>query len=131
MKVYDGGGKVYSQAEKFGQFISLNAKPFMKGAYYNVLLKREIAKTVESVVLENCGGNYYRVPGIESRRMNIDGIYYTAPGDVISIERVFDESGEEFKVEQYRLNLAYIPPFFTSSSCLPCSAIHPLSITII
>ena len=92
VKVYDGGGKVYLQAEKFGQFISL------------------IAKTVESVVLENCGGNYYRVPGIESRRMNIDGIYYTAPGDVISIERVVDESGEEFKVEQYRLNLAYIPP---------------------
>ena len=110
VKVYDGGGKVYLQAEKFGQFISLNAKPFMKGSYYNVLLKREIAKTVESVVLENCGGNYYRVPGIESRRMNIDGIYYTAPGDVISIGRVFDESGEEFKVEQYRLNLAYIPP---------------------
>ena len=110
VKVYDCNGNVYTQTEKFGQFISLNAKSFVKGSYFNVVLKREIAKKIESVVLENCGGNYYRVSGIESRRMNIDGIYYTAPGDVISIERVFDESGEEFKVEQYRLNLAYIPP---------------------
>lgn len=110
VKVYDCNGNVYTQTEKFGQFISLNAKSFVKGSYFNVVLKREIAKKIESIVLEYCGGNYYKVSGIDSRRMNIDGIYYTAPGDVISIGRVFDESGEEFKVEQYRLNLAYIPP---------------------
>lgn len=110
VKVYDGSGNVYTQTEKFGQFISLNAKSFVKGSYFNVVLKREIAKKIESIVLEYCGGNYYKIPGIESRRMNIDGIYYTAPSDVISIERVVDESGEEFEVEQYRLNLAYIPP---------------------
>ena len=110
VKVYDCNGNVYTQAEKFGQFISLNAKSFVKGSYFNVVLKREIAKKIESIVLEYCGGNYYKVSGIESRRMNIDGIYYTAPSDVISIESVIDGNGEKFAVEQYRLNLAYIPP---------------------
>lgn len=110
VKVYDCNGNVYTQAEKFGQFISLNAKSFVKGSYFNVVLKRKIAKKIESIVLEYCGGNYYKVSGIESRRMNIDGIYYTAPSDVISIESVIDGNGEKFAVEQYRLNLAYIPP---------------------
>ena len=110
VKVYDCNGNVYTQAEKFGQFISLNAKSFVKGSYFNVVLKREIAKKIESIVLEYCGGNYYKVSGIESRRMNIDGIYYTAPSDVICIESVIDGNGEKFAVEQYRLNLAYIPP---------------------
>ena len=110
VKVYDCNGNVYTQTEKFGQFISLNAKSFVKGSYFNVVLKREIAKKIESIVLEYCGGNYYKVSGIESRRMNIDGIYYTAPSDVISIESVIDGNGEKFAVEEYRLNLAYIPP---------------------
>ena len=110
VKVYDINGAVYGNAEKFGQFISLNAKAFVKGSYYNVVLKREIAKTIESVTLEDCGGNFYKVPGIESRRLNIEGIYYSAPADVIGIGSVSDENGEEFEVSQYRLNLAYIPP---------------------
>lgn len=110
VKVYDNNGRNFTEAEKFGQFISLNAKNLTKGSYYNVVLKRDIAKNIESVVLEDCGGNFYKVPCIESARLNIEGIYYTAPSDVVSIESVADENGEEFKVEQYRLNLAYIPP---------------------
>ena len=110
VKVYDGSGKVYESAEKFGQFISLNERAFIRGSYYNVVLKRDVAKVLASAVLEDCGGNYYKVPGIESKRLNIDGIYYTAPADVVSVESVADESGEEFEVEQFRLNMAYIPP---------------------
>lgn len=110
VKVYDNNGRKFTEAEKFGQYISLNAKNLTKGTYYNVVLRRDIAKILESAVLEDCGGNYYKIPGIESERLNIEGIYYTAPSDVVSIESVTDENGEEFNVEQYRLNLAYIPP---------------------
>ena len=110
VKVYDNNGRKFTEAEKFGQYISLNAKNLTKGTYYNVVLRRDIAKILESAVLEDCGGNYYKIPGIESERLNIEGIYYTAPSDVVSIESVVDENGEEFNVEQYRLNLAYIPP---------------------
>lgn len=110
VKVYDNSGRQFTEAEKFGQYISLNAKNLTKGTYYNVVLKRDIAKKIESVALEDCGGNYYKIPGIESERLNIEGIYYTAPSDVVSIGSVTDENGEEFKAEQYRLNLAYIPP---------------------
>ena len=110
VKVYDQSGKVYSNARKYGQFIDLNTDRFVRGSYYNVVLNRELAKTIENTILEDCGGNYYKVPGIESKRLNIEGIYYTAPADILSIESVTDEEGEEFEVEQYRLNLAYIPP---------------------
>lgn len=110
VKVYDQSGKVYADAQKYGQFIDLNTNRFVKGSYYNVVLNRDSAKTIENTTLEDCGGNYYKVPGIESKRLNIEGIYYTAPADVLSIESVTDEEGEEFEVEQYRLNLAYIPP---------------------
>ena len=110
VKVYDQTGKVYSEAEKLDQFINLNTDSFVRGSYYNVLLERSIAKTIESAVLEDVGGGYFKVPGIESERLNIEGIYYKAPSDVVSIESVTDENGEEFEVEQYRLNLAYIPP---------------------
>lgn len=113
VKVYDNSGRQFTKAEKFGQYIFLNANNLTKGAYYNVVLKRDIVKTIESVVLEDCGGHYYKVPGIESERLNIEGIYYTAPGDVVSIESVIDENGEEFDVELFRLNLAYIPPKIT------------------
>lgn len=110
VKVYDNNGRNFTEAEKFGQYVSLNAKNLTKGTYYNVVLKRDIAKTIESVVLEDCGGSYYKVPGIESKRLNIEGIYYSAPADVLSIESVTDEEGDEFEIEQYRLNFAYIPP---------------------
>lgn len=109
VKVYDGNGKEYTKAEKFGRYIAIN-DTFTKGVYYNIILKRETAKTIESATLENCGGNFYKVPGLENSRLNIEGIYYTAPSDIESIESVADENGENFTVEHFRLNLAYIPP---------------------
>ena len=110
IKVYDFNGVVYESAIKFDQYVDLNTPDYVKGCYYNIVLKRSTVKQLEIVELEDCGGNYYRIPGIVSRRLDIEGIYYSAPADVISIESVTDENGEEFEVEQFRLDMAYIPP---------------------
>lgn len=110
VKVYDSNGVIYEDAIKFDQYIDLNTANFTKGCYYNIVLKRTTVKHIDVIELEPCGANYYRVPGIVSRRLNIEGIYYTAPADVISIESVIDENGEEFPIELFRLDMAYIPP---------------------
>jgi hypothetical protein len=48
------------------------------------------------------GNGFYRVPGIQSDRSNIEGVTYTAPGDIIDIDAVFDSQGEEVDIGEYR-----------------------------
>ena len=110
VRVYDNEGRTLENAEKFGVYVYLNETNFVKGNYYNIILKRDTIQILKEAVLENAGGNFYKVPGIESTRLNIEGIYYTAPADIESIETVTDENNNEFSVSHYRLNLAYIPP---------------------
>ena len=110
VKVYDKQGENYTQAEKFGSFVMLNSPLARRGSYYNVILQRNIAKTLDSAILEYVGGDFYKVPNIENSRLNIDGIYYTACSDVVSIKSITDEDGTVFTPEYFRQNTAFIPP---------------------
>ncbi len=102
IKVYDNTGKEY-EAEKNGIYIILDPSETDKSSYYNVLLKRNNVKVLESAEMHNENG-YYVVQGMESSRANIDGVYYSAPGDIISVEKIVDVTGEEFEAEEFRLN---------------------------
>jgi hypothetical protein len=56
------------------------------------------------------------VPGIQSDRSNIEGVTYTAPGDILDFDAVFDSLGNEidiidFRCDTVRLNdTGAIPP---------------------
>lgn len=102
VKVYDRNGMEY-EAEKNGIYVTLDPSEVEKSAYYNILLKRNNLKELKEAEMKNENG-YYVVQGLESSRANIDGVYYSAPGDIISIEKIVDVTGEEFEAEEFRLN---------------------------
>lgn len=104
VKVYDYYGREYKDAEKIGTFVDIKQKTF-KGIYYNFLLERNNVKEVENIELvETNGDNYFIIPDLVVQRPNIDGIYYSAPCDILKVENIVDATGIEFEVEEIRLN---------------------------
>lgn len=102
IKVYDSQGIEY-EAEKNGTFIIMNEKDVHKSNYYNVLCKRKSLIQIDKAEMKYDNG-YWTVQGMESSRANIDGVYYSAPGDIISVEKIVDSLGEEFEADEFRLN---------------------------
>jgi hypothetical protein len=104
--VCDHEGKNYN-AEKTGVFISLSNPP-RKGIYLFVVMSMDIVKKLDTADCESAGGGYYRISGLQSRRAGIDGIYYSAPGDVVKIGTITDTTGKEYQARELRLDMFYI-----------------------
>jgi hypothetical protein len=108
--VYDYNGLKYP-AEKKGIFISLEDPP-QKGTYLYVVMVMETARRLPEADCENTGGGYYRINGLRSRRAGIDGLYQTAPADILKIGKIVDAAGQEFEAGELRADMftVKIPP---------------------
>jgi hypothetical protein len=107
--VYDFYGRKYA-AEKNGQFITLLENDIQKGIYLTVVIKQDTARKLKKADCENTGGGFYRVDGLQFRKEGIDGIYYTAPGDIIKIGKITDAAGLEYEAIELRTDLFRIVP---------------------
>lgn len=112
LKVYDNAGKEYVTG-KNGNYIVMKDGNFVKSSYYNILLKRKSLKELKEAKLRSQNG-YYVIPAIEQTRANIDGIYYSAPGDIIGVDSIIDSTGEVFEAEEFRLNKILLKPKFVT-----------------
>jgi hypothetical protein len=128
--VCDFDGVKYS-AEKNGPFVILENPP-KKGTFLTLVMEQNTSRMLPVADCENAGGGYYRIKGLRSRRSGIEGIYYTAPGDVVKTGKIIDASGVEHKVTELRLDMfrietipvgplkveeiEYVPPFLFALS---------------
>ncbi len=105
LRVYDFDGNTYENAEKLGNYIYLNAEKIKnKGTYFTSVMKKKTVQSVEKAVCTKGDDGFYKVPGLKSGKPNIDGVYYTASGDIISIGKITDSDGNEYKAEEFRLD---------------------------
>jgi hypothetical protein len=107
--VYDFDGRKYA-AEKNGQFVSVFGNLPIKGTYLTVVMRQDAVRRLAGAECENTGCGYYRVNGLRSRRSGIDGIYHTAPGDIVSIAKIADAAGREYEATELRTDLFRIVP---------------------
>ena len=111
LELYDQKGNRYLDAKKNCNFIYLNTEHIPeKGTYFTVVLRQKLVETLESATAENSNMGYYRIPELVNSRTNIEGIYYTAPSDIINIGKITDAAGIEYKAKEYRLNQFRIEP---------------------
>jgi hypothetical protein len=104
LKVVDYEGREYEHS-KMGQYVELfNAqKKLSTGEMVDVVFRESIVKTIEEVQLSLIGNGFYRIPGVQADKSKIEGVNYTAAGDVVDIEiGVFDAHGHEIDICEYR-----------------------------
>lgn len=105
VRVYDFDGNTYENAEKLGNYIYLNSGTIRnKGTYFTSVMKKKTVQSVETAVCTKGDDGFYKVPGLKSGKPNIDGVYYTASGDIISIGKLTDSDGNEYTAEEFRLD---------------------------
>jgi hypothetical protein len=104
--IYDYKRVIFKNAVKTGRYITLNSEtPIVKGTYVYAVMTKETAARVSEAACENEGGGYYRVSGLRSCRDGIDGLYHTAPGDIIKIDKIIDAAGVEYHIKEFRTDL--------------------------
>lgn len=111
LEVYDFSGRRYSNAEKFGVYVQLNTTDLPnRGVYFTIVMVKEIEKKIGIVQTIKSNLGYYTIPGLTSSKTNIDGVYYDASGDIVSIDKIIDAAGIEYQPKEYRLNQFRIEP---------------------
>jgi hypothetical protein len=125
---YDFNGISFKNAVKAGKYILLNPEiPIIKGTYISAVMIQDTVKKIKEAPCEKIGAGYYRVGGLRSRRAGVDGLYHSAPGDIVKIGKIIDAAGEEHNAKEFRTDLflldeepeseitahdiEYIPPF--------------------
>jgi hypothetical protein len=103
INAFDAVGNEY-QVTQTGKYVELSStvRKLNNNEIVEIVFKQSIVKVIEEVELEVIGNGFYRVPGIRSDRSNIEGVTYTAPGDIVKIDAVFDSQGEEVDIGEYR-----------------------------
>ena len=109
--VYDEKGRKYPTAVKNCNFIYLNSPDLpQKGMYFTVVLRKKTTQILASAIANKNDMGYYTVPELLNSRTNIEGLYQTAPSDIISIGKITDGAGIEYKATEFRLNQFRIEP---------------------
>lgn len=125
--VYNHEGTIFENAKKTGQYISLNS-PVINGTYVYAVMSKSTVNHVLKAPCKKTGAGYYRVDDLQSRRAGIDGLYHSAPGDIVKIGKITDANGAEYSAGEFRTDLflltgpeppdlltahdiEYIPPF--------------------
>jgi hypothetical protein len=103
LKVFDAMGIEYA-ADQTGKYIRLFSplRELNNGEIVEVVFKQTIVSRIDEIQLEYIGNGFYRVPGIQSDISNIEGVTYTAPGDILDIDAVFDSHGKEIDIIDFR-----------------------------
>jgi hypothetical protein len=102
LRVYDATGFEY-EPRQMGRFIQM-ASPHKtpgNGEVVELLFRQPMTTVIEEAVLEYLGNGFYRVPGVLSDPSVIEGAGYRAPGDIVGIDAVFDDHGEEADAVEY------------------------------
>jgi hypothetical protein len=123
--VYDYNGKKFS-AKKNGVYITLLNAPPEKGTYLYVVMIKEVVNKIATASCLNAGWGYYQIEGLRSRRQGIDGLYHTAPGDIIKIDRIVDFEGKSYTPNELRLDLFHIDPLIDEETDDPLPIVEPL-----
>jgi hypothetical protein len=111
LELYDQKGNKYPDAKKNCNFIYLNTSEIpSKGTYFTAVLRKKITESLDSAIAVKGNDGYYTIKELVNSRTNIEGIYYTAPSDIISIGKIIDGSGIEYKASEFRLNQFRIEP---------------------
>ena len=111
LELYDQKGNRYTQAKKLCNYIYLNSETVpVKGTYFTAVMRKKIVETLASATAEKNNMGYYTIPGLTNSRTNIEGIYYEAPSDIVSIGKITDAAGIEYKATEFRLNQFRIEP---------------------
>lgn len=111
LEIYDQKGNKYPTAKKNCNFIYLNTENIPeKGTYFTVVLRKKLVQVLESAAAETNHLGYYTIKELTNSRTNIEGIYYQAPSDIISIGKITDGAGIEYKATEFRLNQFRIEP---------------------
>jgi hypothetical protein len=111
LKVYDAYGNEF-QAVKLGVFVEITDGPrqLNRNEIVELLIRDTVVKHFESAILDRVGNGYYRIPGVETPPSKLEGVYYRAEGDVTSVERVENNTGETVEVIGFRQNMIQINP---------------------
>ena len=111
IEVYDQKGNKYPTAKKNCNFIYLNTENIPeKGTYFTIVLRKRLVEVLEEATAEKDNLGYYTIKELTNSRTNIEGIYYQAPSDIISIGKITDGAGIEYKATEFRLNQFRIEP---------------------
>lgn len=111
LELYDQKGNKYTNAQKNCNYIYLNTENIPeKGTYFTAVMRKKLVLTLDSAVAENNNLGYYTIKELTNSRTNIEGIYYQAPSDIVSIEKITDGAGIEYNATEFRLNQFRIEP---------------------
>jgi hypothetical protein len=109
IQVFDAMGRSYA-TEKTGTYVKLSnpVRDINNGEVVEVVFKQSIIRRIEEVQLQSIGNGFYRIPGVQSDRSNIEGVTYTAPGDIITIDTILDSQGKGIAIGEYRCDMVLI-----------------------
>ena len=111
IEIYDQKGNNYPNAKKNCNYIYLNTQNVPeKGTYFTVVLRKKITQVLASAEAEKNNMGYYTIPELINAKKNVEGLYQTAPSDIINIGKITDAAGIEYKAKEYRLNQFRIEP---------------------
>ncbi|MBR6216065.1 MAG: hypothetical protein IKQ84_06595 [Spirochaetaceae bacterium] len=113
IKCYDNSGRVYEEATKTGNFVMLNTPELpVKGVYVTAVMVQSVIKTLSTSTADKVGGGYFRIRGLTSERRRTEGLFHTAPGDIVSVGKVYDSEGNEYEYEpeEIRQDCIFVKP---------------------
>ena len=73
-------------------------------------MRKKTVRTLDKAVAVKGDDGFYTVPGLKSGKPNIDGVYYSASGDIIRIGKITDADGREYRAAEFRLDTFVIKP---------------------
>lgn len=105
VEVYDLTGERYD-AEKLGNYIKIfPTKPITKGSYFTFVFRQSIIKVLDKIQVNTFKNGYYEIPNLVNLQPTVDGVYYNAKSDIVSIEKITDANGVSYQPLEFRLNM--------------------------
>ncbi|MDR2484172.1 MAG: hypothetical protein LBD55_02110 [Treponema sp.] len=89
---------------QMGQYVEFEnpKRKLINGETIDIVIKQPTTTAIEEAVLEHRGNGFYHVPNVLADRSTLEGVDYRAPGDLIAIEAVFDNEGNEIDIFEFR-----------------------------
>lgn len=106
--VYNRKNERFTNAVKKDNYVILNSK-VTKGEYYTIILTQSLEHYISQPVFPTrISAGCYRLDTLTVNRKGIDGLYYNAPCDIISIDKIVDENNNLYTMAEARQNEFYL-----------------------
>jgi len=106
MEVYNSKGKRL-EFERCDNFVQITSAVMPENEFIDVRIRVPIVKKLESAVLSNVGGGYYRVPEILTAPSRLEGVHHRVAGDVLSVKELKDGDEKIVNVLGYRRDMVF------------------------